>query len=728
MTDFIQTTLLYPKALLLICSSFGLFAWAVYLAAIKRPFHKRIMTTYSLLAICLVFWLLTNAYFQSPLLVQLETSWAIKMAKLANIASSFAGICAFYFSCVLRDSDKKIKLWEKSFIAFAVFGTLALNLAPGLTVIAVKIAGPSDFELLQGPLTPFFFGIGVMTVLLTLRNFFLMKREGLKVKQEKAYYLLVGFLLLMFAVLIFHVLVPLFLYNYRFAWIPPIFAVVEMSFFAYALLADRFCNLKILAQRGLVYFSGIVLYFIPLFIFLYAMNGSSLMVKAVVLVVFALLIAAFWNRTLLFFSKFYNNIIYGKGTSPLDEIRASLASFQSSATDGLHRLAKAVNVSQAGFAFAGDDSYAVFSPYFARGACRVLVKDEIDYKLQPCAGSLKGYLPPEKRREIEKLQKEMEHHKLSLALPVLNQSEEPVGILLLKEKEDGKLFSAWEIKELKVLIESAKVYIIKDSASHEAEKEMAPFFAIPDDFFPALYHEGLTPVQILLGLSEYLDRSELHEKGREYFDLLMSARTKLYFLFENINEGFLWQSGRLRLDKSYFQIENMPYSICRMLDPDGYPEIEPPVSFHIPDEICGRNYYGDFYRLDIAFCEIIKNGLFFNHSENKNVSMTVSEINDCLIFDFEDNGIGIHESAWEKIFGLLTVLSPSRSRTECGIGAGLTIARGIIQAHGGKLYVLESEPGKRTVFRAEIPISELEQTAGLLSTPLQLQEPKNRSI
>jgi two-component system OmpR family sensor kinase len=53
------------------------------------------------------------------------------------------------------------------------------------------------------------------------------------------------------------------------------------------------------------------------------------------------------------------------------------------------------------------------------------------------------------------------------------------------------------------------------------------------------------------------------------------------------------------------------------------------------------------------------------------------------------------------------VISKSRNRKECGIGCGLALAKGVIKAHEGRIYVEDSIVGEGTRIAVELPNSEI---------------------
>ena len=70
-----------------------------------------------------------------------------------------------------------------------------------------------------------------------------------------------------------------------------------------------------------------------------------------------------------------------------------------------------------------------------------------------------------------------------------------------------------------------------------------------------------------------------------------------------------------------------------------------------------------------------------------------------------DTGEGIPAEDLPNIFERLYRVDKSRTRATGGSGLGLTIAKRLIEAHGGKIEV-ESEPGKGSTFTLTLPVSE----------------------
>ena len=90
----------------------------------------------------------------------------------------------------------------------------------------------------------------------------------------------------------------------------------------------------------------------------------------------------------------------------------------------------------------------------------------------------------------------------------------------------------------------------------------------------------------------------------------------------------------------------------------------------------------------------------FNDKPNPVVTIDVQEQEGQFIFSVADNGIGIEEQYYDRIFTIFQRLQ--RSEEYRGTGAGLTIVKKIIERHRGRVWV-NSIVGKGTTFYFSIP-------------------------
>ena len=108
---------------------------------------------------------------------------------------------------------------------------------------------------------------------------------------------------------------------------------------------------------------------------------------------------------------------------------------------------------------------------------------------------------------------------------------------------------------------------------------------------------------------------------------------------------------------------------------------------------------GDAASLFRVFANLLDNGIKYTPAGGS-VQITAEREGGKIKIGFTDNGVGIapedQPRVWDRLF------RASRSRTERGLGLGLSFVRAIIQAHGGEAG-LESRPGSGTMVKLTLP-------------------------
>ena len=106
-------------------------------------------------------------------------------------------------------------------------------------------------------------------------------------------------------------------------------------------------------------------------------------------------------------------------------------------------------------------------------------------------------------------------------------------------------------------------------------------------------------------------------------------------------------------------------------------------------------------QLQSLFLHLLENALKF-HAEGtgeRKISIAASDDGEMVRFDIGDNGIGVAPNLQENVFRLFCKMNGD---TYPGIGAGLTIARKIVERHGGKMAI-DSAVGAGTTVSFWLP-------------------------
>jgi two-component system sensor histidine kinase MtrB len=112
--------------------------------------------------------------------------------------------------------------------------------------------------------------------------------------------------------------------------------------------------------------------------------------------------------------------------------------------------------------------------------------------------------------------------------------------------------------------------------------------------------------------------------------------------------------------------------------------------------------YCDGARLEQVLNNLVSNALKYSPSGTR-VDVVVSREGDEALFSIADQGIGISAEERRHLFAPFKRARSARARAP-GAGLGLSVARRIVEAHGGRIEV-DSQPGQGSVFRIRLPLS-----------------------
>ena len=213
------------------------------------------------------------------------------------------------------------------------------------------------------------------------------------------------------------------------------------------------------------------------------------------------------------------------------------------------------------------------------------------------------------------------------------------------------------------------------------------------DFAYIVSHDLKAPLRAIRSLASWLEddyADVLDEMGLEQLQLLQSRAVRMH----NFIEGILEYSRIGRVKEQWVKVD-LSESIKHIVD-----MLHPPkhVKIEIPEDL--PTVFGEKVRIEQVFLNLISNGIKYNDKENPIISITWKEKNKRYYFDIKDNGQGIKEKHFNKIFQIFQTLQ-SRDSVE-STGIGLTIVKKVIELHNGKIFV-KSEYGSGTTMSFSFP-------------------------
>ena len=97
--------------------------------------------------------------------------------------------------------------------------------------------------------------------------------------------------------------------------------------------------------------------------------------------------------------------------------------------------------------------------------------------------------------------------------------------------------------------------------------------------------------------------------------------------------------------------------------------------------------YCDQRRIDQVITNMIKNAIDFVPAVTGKIILRVAKKEDKILFSVEDNGTGIPPDKVDNLFKKFYQIDTSITRKHGGTGLGLAISKGIVDAHGGEMWV-----------------------------------------
>jgi signal transduction histidine kinase len=111
----------------------------------------------------------------------------------------------------------------------------------------------------------------------------------------------------------------------------------------------------------------------------------------------------------------------------------------------------------------------------------------------------------------------------------------------------------------------------------------------------------------------------------------------------------------------------------------------------------------DQEKLTSAFVSLLDNAVRFTPDGGQIIISAKLQSGGDLLVTLEDSGIGIVETDLKKIFNEFYQVEAHTTRKFGGMGIGLPIAKGLIEAHGGKIWAESAGQGKGSTFKVLLP-------------------------
>ncbi|GHO82845.1 ATP-binding protein [Dictyobacter formicarum] len=230
--------------------------------------------------------------------------------------------------------------------------------------------------------------------------------------------------------------------------------------------------------------------------------------------------------------------------------------------------------------------------------------------------------------------------------------------------------------------------------------------ALRSALLSSVSHDLRTPLSSIKAAASSLLQEDVEwdEEAKKSFAQAIEKETdRLNRLVGNILDMSRIEGGALKAEKEWYPIGELIHDVSGHMQ--GVLQ-DRNLIIHIPDDLPPVQL--DYLQIDQVITNLLENAVRYTPPDSP-LEITVESNDHEIIVSVADRGPGIPQSDLERIFDKFYRVSGARRRATSimGTGLGLAVCRGLIEAHGGRIWV-ENRPGGGAIFRFTLPLEHIE--------------------
>jgi signal transduction histidine kinase len=285
---------------------------------------------------------------------------------------------------------------------------------------------------------------------------------------------------------------------------------------------------------------------------------------------------------------------------------------------------------------------------------------------------------------------------MGVPMPIKDRT---MGVLEAVNKREGE-FSAGDVAILSVIATHAAMAINNARllrATQQALEKVKVTNQIKSHFLALASHELRTPLSVIMGYASFLQEGASVETTN-HVNHVMSAAAQMRSVLDQMNNLTLLQSDEMEMRQMKisiqsvlnFALDEIKYSAARrdmrlVLDFQ-----DDPIYVNVDPE-----------KTALAFVNLLNNAIRFSAEESEIIVGAVRQEKQVLVW-VQDHGIGIPADKLQKVFEEFYQIEPPHIRRYSGLGIGLTIAKGLIETQGGRIWAESGGEGQGSTFKVTL--------------------------
>jgi signal transduction histidine kinase/ActR/RegA family two-component response regulator len=236
---------------------------------------------------------------------------------------------------------------------------------------------------------------------------------------------------------------------------------------------------------------------------------------------------------------------------------------------------------------------------------------------------------------------------------------------------------------------------------HRAEQALLVADRRKDEFLATLAHELRNPLApIRTGLDILRLRSGDAQSTTRATDIMERQLRQMVRLVDDLLDVSRINTGKFAIKRGRVELKAVVNDALEVVR--SYIELHGhELAISLPDRPVFL--HGDATRLAQILSNLLNNAAKYTNRGGR-VSLVARVEDQSLIVCVQDNGIGIAPDMLDNVFEMFVQVDSTLERTNAGLGVGLSLARRLVELHGGTIEAASAGVGKGSAFTVRLPI------------------------
>jgi len=231
----------------------------------------------------------------------------------------------------------------------------------------------------------------------------------------------------------------------------------------------------------------------------------------------------------------------------------------------------------------------------------------------------------------------------------------------------------------------------------QANRELQTLDKLKSDFLANMSHELRSPLTVIRGGIDYLNRTIKTEDNRNYLYIIDKNLTRLINLVSDLFDFTKIEAQKLEWSFEQENLTELTKEVVEIISPLTF-EKKITIHFENPGDIIAEF---DLERMEQVLVNLLDNAVKFSDPDTE-IWITLKEGPESVTMSVRDHGVGIAEENLETIFDKFSTVPSGRDGKTEGTGLGLAICKAIIGAHQGEIWA-DSVKGVSSTFYFTLP-------------------------